>query len=471
METYDFLVIGGGPGGYVAAIRAAQLGMKVACVEKWPAPGRKGVVLGGTCLNVGCIPSKALLESSHRYEDAEQHFAAHGVDVPEVRLDLMRMHARKDKIVDELTGGIAMLLKKNKVSVLAGAGRIKSVGQVCEIEVGASPPVGAKNLVIATGSVARGIPAAPLDGDRVVDNIGALCFPKVPARLCVIGAGVIGLELGSVWRRLGSEVVILEALPDFLAAADCDIAAAALKILRKQKLDIRLGCMVTSSTSAAGGVTVTWKGEGGEESGEFDRLVVAVGRAPFTEGLGAAEAGLEMDSAGRLVVDDLCRTAHANVFAIGDVVRGPMLAHKAEDEGVMVAELVAGQKPELDYACIPWVIYTHPEIAWVGATEQQLKAAGRNYAKGSFPFAANGRAKGMGATAGMVKILTDKDTDRLLGAHILGVNASDLIGETVLAMEFGASAEDIARTCHAHPTLSEAVKEASLAVSGRALHS
>ena len=469
MDTYDVAVIGGGPGGYVAAIRAGQLGLKTACIEKWPAAG-SGVVYGGTCLNVGCIPSKALLESSHRFEEAGgAGFAAHGVKVSGLKLDLGAMQKRKEKIVGELTGGIRLLLKKNKVDAIAGCARLAKIGDQCEIEVDGKR-IAAGNVIIATGSVSRPIAAAPVDNKMIVDNVGALEFSEVPKRLCVIGAGVIGLELGSVWRRLGSEVVILEALPDFLAAADAAIAKAALREFTRQGLKISMGCTVEKAEVAGKKVKVSWNDGGRSHSDSFDRLIVAVGRIPCTEGLGAAEAGLQVDSAGRIAVDEHCRTAHANVYAIGDVVRGPMLAHKAEEEGVMVAELIAGGKPEVEYGCIPWVIYTHPEIAWVGRTERQLKEDGVDCRAGSFPFIANGRAKGIGDTVGMVKILAERESDRVVGVHILGGTASDMIAEAVLAMEFGASAEDIARTCHAHPTLSEAVKEAALAVDARAIH-
>lgn len=470
MDTFDVMVIGGGPGGYVAAIRAAQLGLKTACVDKWPAPGGKGVVYGGTCLNVGCIPSKALLESSHRYEDATEHFAEHGVAVKGASVDLGKMMSRKDGIVKDLTGGIAMLFKKNKVTAIEGSARIAKLGPPAEVEVAGKGSFSAKELVIATGSVSRPIPAAKVDNKMIVDNIGALEFAEVPKDLCVIGAGVIGLELGSVWRRLGSKVVILEALEEFLPAADQAVSKAAAKAFAKQGLDIRLGCMVTEAKAKGKKVKVSWEAGGKKSSGDFDRLVVAVGRVPYTEGLGAEEAGLKTEK-GMIVVDDHCRTGSPGVWAIGDVVRGPMLAHKAEEEGVMVAETIAGQKPEVDFETIPWVIYTVPEIAWVGKTEQQLKKLGVPHAAGSFPFAANGRAKGIGDTTGMVKVIAHAETDRILGVHILGGNASDMIAEGVLAMEFGGSAEDVARTCHAHPTLSEAFKEAALAVDKRAIHS
>ena len=470
MESYDVLVIGGGPGGYVAAIRAAQLGLNTACVDKWPASdGKGGVVYGGTCLNVGCIPSKALLESSHRYEDVTKHFPDHGVKVGKVSLDLNTMQKRKEKIVRELTGGISMLFKKNKVTALQGEARLTKLSQPAEVEIAGHGTVQAQHVIIATGSVSRPIPVAPVDNDMIVDNIGALEFKAVPKRLCVIGAGVIGLELGSVWRRLGSEVVILEALPDFLSLADHDIAKAAAKEFGKQQLNIKLGCKVTDAKVVGKKVKVSWEGDG-QYSEKFDRLIVAVGRVPYSDGLGAQAVGLEMDG-GCIVVNEYCQTSHPGVWAIGDVVRGPMLAHKAEEEGVMVAERIVGQQPEIHFDRIPWVIYTHPEIAWVGLTEDQIKEQGIPYVSGSFPFAANGRAKGIGDTVGMVKIIAHKETDRVLGVHILGGNASDMIAEAVLAMEFDGSAEDIARTCHAHPTLAEVVKEAALAVAKRAIHS
>ena len=471
MDQFDILVIGGGPAGYVAAIRCAQLGMKTACVERWPASSDsgKGVVFGGTCLNVGCIPSKALLESSHHFEQVQNELGVHGISSSGVKLDLAQMHKRKDEIVHELVGGIAGLLKKNKITALQGTARIAKLGPPAEVTIDGKQRVAAKHLIIATGSVSRPIPVATIDQDRIVDNIGALALPEVPKKLCIIGAGVIGLELGSVWRRLGSDVTILEALPEFLAAADQDIAKAAAKEFKKQGLHIKLDCLVSNAKVTGHAVEVTWEGkEPGKE--KFDRLIVAVGRMPYTEGLGAEEAGLKLEK-GCIAVNDHCRTSSAHVWAIGDVVRGPMLAHKAEDEGVMVAELIAGQMPEIDYDCVPWVIYTSPEIAWVGKTEQQLKEANIPYRTGSYPYMANGRAKGMNATTGLVKILAHADTDRILGAHIFGANASDMIAETTLAMEFGGSSEDIARTCHAHPTLTEIVKEAALAVAKRAIHS
>ena len=472
-ETFDVLVVGGGPGGYVAAIRAAQLGMKTACADmRKNARGKPA--FGGTCLNIGCIPSKALLESSYNYARASHHFAEHGVVVSGVKADLRTMQARKEKVVATLVGGIDGLFKKNKIAPLGGKARLVSLGDECEAEVdfggGKTETVRARNVVLATGSVPRDIAAAPLDGKNIVDSEGALAFSAVPKKLGVVGAGVIGLELGSVWRRLGSEVRVLEALPEFLGAADAEVASAALKIFKKQGLEIEVGAKVVSAKSSAKGVAVEWEdAKGGKRTEKFDKLIVATGRVPYLEGLNAEGVGLEVEG-GRLKVDERCRTSRGNVFGIGDVVRGPMLAHKAEDEGAMVAELIAGQKPEVAYDCIPWVIYTHPEIAWAGKTEGELQAAGTKYRKGSFPFLANGRARGLGETEGMVKILADAESDRILGVHILGAAASDMIAEGVLAMEMMASSEDIARTCHAHPTLSEVFREAALAVDGRAIH-
>ena len=472
-ETFDVLVVGGGPGGYVAAIRAAQLGMKTACADmRKNARGKPA--FGGTCLNIGCIPSKALLESSYNYARASHHFAEHGVVVSGVKANLQTMQARKEKVVATLVGGIDGLFKKNKIVPLGGKARLVSLGDECEAEVdfggGKTETVRARNVVLATGSVPRDIAAAPLDGKNIVDSEGALAFSAVPKKLGVVGAGVIGLELGSVWRRLGSEVRVLEALPEFLGAADAEVASAALKIFKKQGLEIEVGAKVVSAKSSAKGVAVEWEdAKGGKRTEKFDKLIVATGRVPYLEGLNAEGVGLEVEG-GRLKVDERCRTSRGNVFGIGDVVRGPMLAHKAEDEGAMVAELIAGQKPEVAYDCIPWVIYTHPEIAWAGKTEGELQAAGTKYRKGSFPFLANGRARGLGETEGMVKILADAESDRILGVHILGAAASDMIAEGVLAMEMMASSEDIARTCHAHPTLSEVFREAALAVDGRAIH-
>lgn len=473
MKNFDIVVIGGGPGGYVAAIRCAQLGFKTACVEGWLNAEDKPV-LGGTCLNVGCIPSKALLDSSHHYAFIKQEAAAHGINAGGATIDINKMIDRKAKIVKTLTQGIAGLFKKNRVEWLQGMGRLQPENQV-EItplgkEAGAPYSVSAKHIIIATGSVPAAIPPAPVDHDLIVDSTGALAFTDVPKRLGIIGAGVIGLELGSVWNRLGSEVVVLEALEDFLAPVDRQIAKEAEKILRKQGLDIRLGAKVTGSGSNNREVTVTYEDKEGKHQIVFDKLIVAVGRKPNTEGLGAKEVGLILDERGFIKVDDACRTNLPNIHAIGDVVRGPMLAHKASEEGVAVAERIAGKPGHINYAAVPWVIYTWPEIAWVGQTEQQLKEAGIDYHAGSFPFAASGRARAMGEDAGLVKIVSDARSDHILGVHILGPNASELLSEAVLAMEFSGSSEDIARTIHAHPTLSEAMHEAALGVEKRALH-
>ena len=472
-ETYDVIVVGAGPGGYVAAIRAAQLGMKVACIDDWkradgkPAPG-------GTCTNVGCIPSKALLQSSENYAHAGHGYAEHGIDVAGLSIDVPRMLARKDKVVAQNNDGILYLFKKNKVAFFHGVGAFAGrAGDGWAIEVagpGAARLVG-RNVVVATGSTPRALPGVPFDEERVLSNSGALAIRSVPARLGVIGAGVIGLEMGSVWRRLGSEVVVLEALPTFLAAADEAVAREALRVFQRQGLAIHLGATVGAVESGADGVHVDWTdAKGGAHADTFDRLIVSIGRLPRTEGLDAKSVGLAIDERGFVVVDESCRTNLPGVWAVGDVVRGPMLAHKSEEEGVAVAERIAGQHPHVDFGTIPWVIYTSPEIAWVGRTEQQLKADGVAYKAGSFPFLANGRARAIGDTTGFVKILADAKTDRVLGMHVMGTMASELVSEGVMAMEFGASAEDIARICHAHPTLSEATKEAALAVDGRTLN-
>ena len=472
MADFDVVVIGGGPGGYVAAIRAAQLGLKAACVEGWTTPSGQ-LALGGTCLNVGCIPSKALLESSEHYEQAQHGLADHGVQVSGVKLDLATLLKRKDGIVGTLTGGIQGLFKKNKVDWLKGFGRLEKVGDGLQVVVDGpegTKTVSATHVVLATGSRPRPIAAAPVDGKTIVDNAGALAFDKVPKTLGVIGAGVIGLELGSVWRRLGSQVTLLEALPDFLSLADPAIAAEAHKQFVAQGLDIRLGATVTATKLTKGGVEVTYQDSSGEHSATFDKLVVAVGRVPYTEGSGAKEAGVAINERGFIVTDGQGRTNLPNVWAVGDCTPGPMLAHKASEEGVMVAECIAGQHGHCDHSVIPWVIYTHPEIAWVGQTETQLKAAGIDYRAGSFPFAANGRARSMNATSGFVKMLACAKTDRLLGVHIVGPQASELISEAVVAMAFGAASEDLARIVHAHPSLSESMHEAALAVDRRTLH-
>ena len=471
MKNYDVVVIGGGPGGYVAAIRCGQLGLATALVDEWLGADGKPA-LGGTCLNVGCIPSKALLDSSHHYHNIAHLLPAHGITVKGASMDIATMQSRKDKVVQSMNRGVAALLKKNKVDAFSGHGRLQAGNRVAiAIHGGSEEVVAAKNVIIATGSVPINIPVAPVDGQAIVDNVGALAFDKVPKRLGVIGAGVIGLELGSVWNRLGSDVVILEALADFLPAADTQVARDALKIFtKKQGLAIHLGARVTGAKATKKGVSVKYEDKDGSKALEVDRLVVAVGRRAFTEGLIDADVALAMDDGGRIQVDDACRTSIDGVYAVGDVVRGPMLAHKASEEGTAVAELIAGQAAHIDHRTVPWVIYTHPEIAWVGDTEQQLKSKNIDYRSGSFPYRALGRAHGAGETDGFVKILADGKTDEILGVHILGAQASELIAEAVTAMVFRASSEDLARTIHAHPTLSEAVHEAALAVDGRAIH-
>ena len=468
-QPFDVVVIGAGPGGYIAAIRAAQLGFNTACIEGWK--NAKGeLALGGTCLNVGCIPSKALLASSEEYEKVAKHLEPHGISVSGAKIDIAKMQSRKESIVTKMTKGIEYLFKKNKVTWLQGFGRFVSGGEVYTIEVG-KERITAKHVIVATGSKARHLPGITVDNEIVVDNEGALAFPAVPKRLGVIGAGVIGLELGSVWRRLGSEVAILEALPEFLGACDEAVAKEAWKQFTKQGLAISLGVKIGKVTAKKTGVTVEYTDDKGlAQKLECDRLVVSIGRVPHTEGLGAANVGLKVDPRGFIEVDAHCRTNLPNVYAIGDVVRGPMLAHKAEDEGVLVAETIAGQKPHIDYDCIPWIIYTNPEIAWVGKSEKQCKAAGIAVKTGQFPFSANGRALGLDEPVGFAKVIADAATDRVLGVHIVHARASDVIQEGVTTMEFAGAAEDIARIVHGHPTLSEVVKEAALAVDKRALN-
>ena len=469
-ERFDVVVIGGGPAGYAAAIRAAQLGMSVACIDK--SLGKDGKpVFGGTCLNWGCIPSKALLDASHKYVEAAQRFGDVGIAVEGVAIDVPKMIARKDEVVAGLTGGIAALFKGNGVTGLPGVGRLLD-GTVVEYtsHAGEARTLEAGHVVLAPGSAAIEIPSAPVDGELIVDSTGALEFQEVPRRLGVIGAGVVGLELGSVWGRLGAEVVILEALPDFLPMADTRIARDALKVLRGQGLDIRLGTLVTASAVADGAVRVAYEESGGGQSIEVDKLIVAVGRKPYTEGLLDPGSGVQLDAGGRIGVDGLCATSAPGVYAVGDCVRGPMLAHKGAEEGVMVVERIAGHKPLVNYDTVPNVIYTHPEIAWVGKNERQLKEEGVAFNVGAFPFAASGRALAANDAAGVVKILADAETDRILGVHILGPQASELIAQAVIAMEFDASAEDLGLTMFAHPTLAEAVHEAALGVAGRAIH-
>lgn len=472
-KQFDVIVIGGGPGGYIAAIRAAQLGMNVACIDEWK-NAKGGPAPGGTCTNVGCIPSKALLQSSEHFDHANHHFADHGIEVKSVRMDVAKMVARKDTVVKQNNDGILYLLKKNKVSFFHGRGSFeKAVEGGYEIKVtgAAEESLIGKQIIVATGSNARALPGTPFDEEMILSNDGALRIGAVPKRLGLIGSGVIGLEMGSVWRRLGSEVTILEGLPTFLGVVDEQIAKEAHKAFVKQGLKIELGVKVGEIKASKKSVSVAWTNAKGEaQTLEVDKLIVSIGRVPNTVGLNGGAVGLEIDERGSIVVDEQCRTSLPGVWAVGDVVRGPMLAHKAEEEGVAVAERIAGQHGHVNFNTIPWVIYTSPEIAWVGQTEQQLKAAGRAYRSGTFPFLANGRARALGDTTGMVKMLADAQTDEILGVHIVGPMASELISECVVAMEFRASSEDIARICHAHPSLSEATKEAALAVDKRALN-
>lgn len=473
MADYDLIVIGAGPGGYVAAIRAAQLGLKTACIEKWFDDNNKPVY-GGTCLNVGCIPSKALLDSSHKFADASHHFDAHGINVGKVTIDVPAMIARKNKVVKQLTGGVASLFMANKVTGISGTGKLLKDKKV-EVTAadGSKKVLSAENVIIAAGSVPIAIPPAPLQDDIVVDSTGALEFQEVPKRLGIIGAGVIGLELGSVWSRLGSEVVVLEAMETFLPTVDQQIAKEGLKILGKQGLDIRLGAKVTGTSVKKGKspkVNVQYTDKDGNKEEVFDKLIVCVGRKPYTTDLLSEDCGVQKDERGFIKVDANCATEIAGVYAIGDVVRGPMLAHKASEEGVVVAEIITGHKAAMNYELIPAVIYTHPEIASVGKTEEQLKAEGIEYKTGVFPFVASGRALAANDADGMVKIIADARTDRVLGCHIIGPSAADLVQSMVIAMEFSTSAEDIGMMVFAHPALSEAVHEAALAVNGHAIH-
>ncbi|MES2740539.1 MAG: dihydrolipoyl dehydrogenase [Pseudomonadota bacterium] len=473
-KQFDVVVIGAGPGGYIAAIRAAQLGFSVACVDEW-SNAKGGPAPGGTCTNVGCIPSKALLQSSEHFEHAGHSFAEHGIDVAGLSLNLGQMLKRKETVVKQNNDGILFLFKKNKVSFFHGrasfAGAATAEGYRLAIAGAAAETISAKHVIVATGSNARALPGAPFDEKLILSNAGALTIGAVPARLGVIGAGVIGLEMGSVWRRLGAQVTVLEGLPVFLGGVDEQIAKEAGKLFAKQGLDIQLGCQIGAITPGAADVTVAYvDAKGASHQAVFDKLIISIGRTPNTSGLGAEQVGLQLDERGFVAVDADCKTNLPNVWAVGDVVRGPMLAHKAEEEGVAVAERIAGQHGHTNFNTIPWVIYTAPEIAWVGQNEQQLKAAGVAYKAGSFPFMANGRARALGETAGMVKFLADAVSDEILGVHIIGPMASELIAEAVVAMEFKASAEDIARICHAHPSLSEATKEAALAIDKRTLN-
>jgi dihydrolipoamide dehydrogenase len=465
-DTFDLIVIGAGPGGYVAAIRAAQLGLKTACVESRPA-------LGGTCLNVGCIPSKALLTSSEKYAEAKSHLAVHGVKVAGVSLDLPALMAHKDKVVKDNTSGIEFLFRKNKVTWLKGKGALKGAGQV-EVTAadGKKEIYTAKNIVIATGSDVMNLPNVTVDEKVIVSSTGGLALSSVPKRMAVIGGGVIGLELGSVWARLGAQVTVIEYLDRILPTMDNDLSVAAKKILEKQGLSFRLSTKVTGAEVKGNKATLSIEAASGgsAEKLEADIVLVSIGRKPYTENLGLEAAGVQKDERGRVHVNSHFQTNVAGIYAIGDVIAGPMLAHKAEDEGVVCAEMIAGQSGHINYDAIPAVVYTWPEVAGVGKTEDELKKAGAQYKVGKFPFSANGRARAMAETDGFVKIIADARTDTVLGAHIIGPDAGTLIAEIVTIMEFGGSAEDVARTCHAHPSLNEAVKEAALAVDGRPIH-
>ncbi|MDZ7653380.1 MAG: dihydrolipoyl dehydrogenase [Burkholderiaceae bacterium] len=469
-KNFDVVVIGAGPGGYIAAIRAAQLGMAVACIDEWKNE-KGGPAPGGTCTNVGCIPSKALLQSSENYEHAAHHFKDHGIEVKGLSIDVGQMLARKRTVVKQNNDGILFLLKKNKISFFHGRGSFGAkVDGGFEVKVNDEVLVG-KQVIVATGSSARALPGAPFDEKLILSNDGALEIPDVPRKLGVIGAGVIGLEMGSVWRRLGAEVTILEALPAFLGAADAQIAKEANRAFSKQGLKIHLGVKIAAVKTDKTSVTVEYMDDkGAAQTLAVDKLIVSIGRLPNTNGLNADGVGLALDERGFVKVDDECRTSLPGVWAIGDVVRGPMLAHKAEEEGVAVAERLAGQHGHVNFNTVPWVIYTSPEIAWVGQTEQQVKDSGRAYKTGTFPFSANGRARALGDTTGLVKFIADAKTDEILGVHMIGPMVSELIAEAVVAMEFKASSEDIARICHAHPSLSEVTKEAALAVDKRTLN-
>ncbi len=472
-KQFDVIVIGAGPGGYIAAIRAAQLGMSVACIDAWQ-NDQGGPAPGGTCTNVGCIPSKALLQSSEHVEQAQHHFVDHGIEFKGLAVKLDRMLGRKNEVVKQNNDGILYLFKKNKVQFFHGMGAFAGQadgGWLIKVEGKAPAELVGRHIVVATGSAARELPALPFDEQQILSNDGALNIAAVPKKLGVIGAGVIGLEMGSVWRRLGAEVTVLEAMPEFLAALDKQVAKEALKIFTKQGLNIQMGVKIGDITKTAKQITVPYVGaDGSEHKLVVDKLIVSIGRVPYTAGLQAETVGLKLDSRGFIEVDGDCRTSLQNVWAVGDVVRGPMLAHKAEEEGVAVAERIAGQHGHVNFNTVPWVIYTSPEIAWVGKNEEELKAEGRAIRTGSFPFLANGRARALGDTTGFVKVIADEKTDEVLGVHIIGPMASELIAEAVTIMEFRGASEDIARICHAHPTLSESLKEAALAVDKRALN-
>ncbi|MFV1992336.1 MAG: dihydrolipoyl dehydrogenase [Acidiferrobacterales bacterium] len=472
MTNYDVIVIGAGPAGYVAAIRCAQLGLKTACVDDW-LNDKQQPALGGTCLNVGCIPSKALLESSEKFAETKTGMAKHGIEIDNSTLNLATMMARKNKIVTELNHGVAGLFKSSGVTSISGHGYLKNKNTV-EVNDGKKNGnklnIGAKNIILAPGSKPVEISIAPVDNKTIFDSAGALSFHEAPKRLGIIGAGVIGLELGSVWHRLGAEVVILEAMEEFLPMADSQISREALRTLKKQGLDIKLGTKVLSAKNSGELVSVEYETSKGKQTETFDKLIVAVGRKPNSAGLFNDDTGLNINAQGFIDVDDFCYTGQHNIYAIGDAVRGPMLAHKGMEEGVMVAEIIAGQSGRVNYETIPSVIYTHPEIAWAGKSEQQLETAGISFKRGSFPFLASGRAKAAGETGGLIKVLADAKTDRVLGVHMIGARCSEIIGQAVIAMEFGASSEDLAMTMFAHPTLSEVFHEAALAVDNRAIH-
>ncbi len=469
-DKYQVIVIGAGPAGYHAAIRCAQLGLSTACIDKMISKDGQPT-LGGTCLNWGCIPSKTLLDASHKFHELDQGMEQIGISTGKVSIDVAKMMENKEAVVKQLTGGVSALLSGNGVDILAGTGKLLANKRVLFTgHDGVQSELAGDDIILAPGSVPVEIPAAPLDHNLIVDSTGALEFNAVPKTLGIIGAGVIGLELGSVWSRLGSKVVLIEALDEFLPVADQRIARDALKILEGQGLDIKLGALVTEAKAQKNGVKVTYKDSDGEHQAKFDKLIVAVGRRPYTEGLLAPDSGVNLDERGFLYVNDLCSTDAPNVYAVGDVVRGPQLAHKGMEEGIMVAERIAGKKPLVNYDTVPSVVYTHPEIAWVGKTEQELKAEGQEFEVGTFPFAASGRAMASGETQGLVKIIAEKSTDRILGVHILGPQASEMIAQAVISMEFSASAEDLGLTMFAHPSLSESVHEAALAVGGHAIH-
>ena len=469
-DKYQVIVIGAGPAGYHAAIRCAQLGLSTACIDKMISKDGQPT-LGGTCLNWGCIPSKTLLDASHKFHELDQGMERIGISTGKVSIDVAKMMENKEAVVKQLTGGVSALLSGNGVDILAGTGKLLANKRVLFTDHdGVESELAGDDIILAPGSVPVEIPAAPLDDNLIVDSTGALEFNAVPKTLGIIGAGVIGLELGSVWSRLGSKVVLIEALDEFLPVADQRIARDALKILEGQGLDIKLGALVTEAKAQKNGVKVTYKDSDGEHQTKFDKLIVAVGRRPYTEGLLAPDSGVNLDERGFLYVNDLCSTDAPNVYAVGDVVRGPQLAHKGMEEGIMVAERIAGKKPLVNYDAVPSVVYTHPEIAWVGKTEQELKAEGQEFEVGTFPFAASGRAMASGETQGLVKIIAEKSTDRILGVHILGPQASEMIAQAVISMEFSASAEDLGLTMFAHPSLSESVHEAALAVGGHAIH-